>query len=70
MVWNFKASSLPQATIFQLSSSPLIDDKDSRGRAMQAGAVAFLDKPFSDEQLLETVRSAFRHGGSSAKGAG
>jgi FixJ family two-component response regulator len=34
------------------------DDKDSRGRAMQAGAVAFLDKPFSDEKLLQTVRSA------------
>ena len=34
------------------------DDKDSRGRAMQAGAVAFLDKPFSDEQLLQTVRTA------------
>jgi FixJ family two-component response regulator len=34
------------------------DDKDSRGRAMQAGAVAFLDKPFSDERLLQTVRSA------------
>ncbi len=45
-------------------------DKASRGRAMQAGAVAFLDKPFTGEQLLETVRSAFRHGGSSAKGAG
>jgi FixJ family two-component response regulator len=34
------------------------DDKDSRGRAMQAGAVAFLDKPFNDEQLLQTVRWA------------
>src|SRR6202050_1144757 len=34
------------------------DDKNSRGRAMQAGAVAFLDKPFSDEQLLQTVHSA------------
>jgi len=34
------------------------DDRGSRGRAMQAGAVAFLDKPFSDEQLLQTVRSA------------
>jgi FixJ family two-component response regulator len=34
------------------------DDKDSRGRAMQAGAVAFLDKPFNNEQLLQTVRSA------------
>lgn len=37
------------------------DDKESRGRAMQAGAVAFLGKPFSDEQLLQTVRSALRH---------
>jgi FixJ family two-component response regulator len=27
---------------------------------MQAGAVAFLDKPFNDEQLLQTVRSALR----------
>jgi FixJ family two-component response regulator len=34
------------------------DDKESRGRAMQAGAVAFLNKPFNDEQLLQTVRSA------------
>ncbi|WP_254063928.1 response regulator transcription factor [Granulicella sp. S190] len=34
------------------------EDKDSRGRAMRAGAVAFLDKPFSDEQLLQTVRLA------------
>ena len=46
------------------------DDKASRGRAMQAGAVAFLDKPFSDEQLLQTVRSAFRRDGSSTNGAG
>jgi FixJ family two-component response regulator len=37
------------------------DDKEARGRAMQAGAVAFLAKPFSDEQLLQTVRSALRH---------
>ena len=37
------------------------DDKESRGRAMQAGAVAFLGKPFSDEQLLQTVRSALGH---------
>ena len=28
-----------------------------RRRAMQAGAVAFLDKPFGDGQLLETIRS-------------
>jgi FixJ family two-component response regulator len=37
------------------------DDKESRRRAMQAGAVAFLDKPFSDEQLLQTLRSALGH---------
>jgi FixJ family two-component response regulator len=43
------------------------DDKDSRGRAMQAGAVAFLDKPFSDEQLLQTVRSALVARDSSSK---
>src|ERR1700740_3487394 len=34
------------------------DDGESRGRAMQAGAVAFLSKPFGDEQLLQTIRAA------------
>lgn len=28
---------------------------------MQTGAVAFLGKPFNDEQLLQTVRSALGH---------
>jgi FixJ family two-component response regulator len=36
------------------------DDRESRGRAMQAGAVAFLGKPFSDEQLFQTIRSTLR----------
>ena len=36
------------------------DDKESRRRAMQSGAAAFLGKPFSDEQLLQTIRSTLR----------
>lgn len=36
------------------------DDKESRRRAMQGGAVAFLAKPFADEQLLQSIRSALR----------
>jgi len=34
------------------------EDKESHRRAMQAGAVAFLAKPFTDEQLLQWIRSA------------
>jgi FixJ family two-component response regulator len=36
------------------------EDKESRQRALQVGAVAFLGKPFSDEHLLQTIRSALR----------
>ncbi len=36
------------------------DDEESHRQAMQAGAVAILGKPFSDEQLLQTIRSALR----------
>jgi FixJ family two-component response regulator len=34
------------------------ENKVSRQQAVQAGAVAFLAKPFGDEQLLQTVRLA------------
>lgn len=46
------------------------DDKESRGRAMQSGAVAFLSKPFRDEQLLQIVRSALQPDDHSTKPAG
>ena len=35
-------------------------DQESRCQAVQAGAVAFLDKPFSDQQLLKSIRSALQ----------
>jgi FixJ family two-component response regulator len=37
------------------------DNRISRQQAMQAGAVGFLGKPFNDEQLLQSVRSALDH---------
>ncbi len=38
------------------------ESKDSRQRAAQAGAAAFLGKPFSDAQLLQTIRTVLRFG--------
>jgi FixJ family two-component response regulator len=43
------------------------DNKESRQQAMQAGAVAFLSKPFNDELLLETIRATLLDGESTAK---
>jgi FixJ family two-component response regulator len=36
------------------------DDSDVRNRAMAAGAVAFLRKPFNDELFIRTVREALK----------
>jgi len=43
------------------------DSKESRQQAMQAGAVAFLSKPFNDELLLETIRATLPNGEPSAE---
>jgi FixJ family two-component response regulator len=45
------------------------DNKESRQQAMQAGAVAFLNKPFNDELLLETIHATLRDGDPSEKTA-
>lgn len=37
-------------------------DDSARQRAMRAGAVAFLDKPFVSAELIGAVRSALRRG--------
>lgn len=37
------------------------DDQESRRQALQSSAIAFLGKPFTDQQLLEAIHSALRH---------
>jgi FixJ family two-component response regulator len=43
------------------------DNKESRQQALQAGAIAFLGKPFNDELLFKAIRAAWRHNEDSAK---
>ena len=45
------------------------DSKESRQQAMQAGAVAFLSKPFNDELLLETIHATLPSDESNSKTA-
>jgi len=39
------------------------DEIGVRERALQAGAVAFLRKPFNDEMLIKTLNEAIKRGG-------
>jgi FixJ family two-component response regulator len=36
-------------------------DDDARNRALEAGAVAFLYKPFREEELLNAIDAALKH---------
>jgi FixJ family two-component response regulator len=36
-------------------------DDDARGRALKVGAVAFLYKPFREEELLDAIDAALKH---------
>ena len=38
-------------------------DDEARQRALRAGAIAFLGKPFRGDALLDAVRTALGHGG-------
>ena len=65
---------LQQELLHRRKKIPIIfitayDSKESRQQAMQAGAVAFLSKPFNDELLFETIRATLPNREPSAKTA-
>ena len=37
------------------------EDEDARKRALEAGAVAYLYKPFREEELLNAIDAALKH---------
>jgi FixJ family two-component response regulator len=45
----------PRLPVIFITAHP---DSGARERAERAGAIAFLEKPFDDEQLLASIRSA------------
>ena len=51
---RFRSAQCPIPIIFITAHG----DAETRTRALRAGAVAFLDKPFSDEVLLDAVQAA------------
>jgi FixJ family two-component response regulator len=51
---HLAAAHCPIPLIFVTAHS----DEEGRARALRAGAIAFLDKPFSDEVLLEALSRA------------
>ena len=53
---RLKAASVTVPIIFITA----LDDPDDQPRAMQAGAAAFLRKPFGDEDLLAAIDAAVR----------
>ena len=60
--WQLAAANCPIPLIFITAHG----DEETRARALRAGAVAFLDKPFSDDVVLSAVQAALQ----SARGGG